>query len=385
MKLTIDNINLLKDKKIITHVIPSDQLTDLTVDDLKIKELITLTDPSEVIEESIKTDEEKYLIFTVLEDGVIGWKYNKYGSTEDEKTIQYSKDKGETWVDWTSTTEGNNIDVVAGDIIYIKGNNSSYGISPGPPQYNGFTSTCRFAASGTINALLGDQEMSDYAFMSMFEKCTGLTTAPTLPAATLATNCYLNMFNGCTSLTTAPELPATTLASGCYSSMFNGCTSLTTAPELPATTLADGCYSNMFNGCTSLTTAPELPATTLASNCYNSMFNGCTSLTAAPELPVTTLVSSCYGNMFKGCTSLTAAPELPATTLVSSCYQGMFQGCDKLNYIECNAIDNISGNCNNWVSEVSVTGTFKRNSQSNWSRGANGIPSGWTIDPPILN
>jgi len=50
------------------------------------------------------------------------------------------------------------------------------------------------------------------------------------------------MFYGCTGLTTAPELPATTLASNCYSSMFNGCTGLTTAPELPATTLPDSCY-----------------------------------------------------------------------------------------------------------------------------------------------
>ena len=31
--------------------------------------------------------------------------------------------------------------------------------------------------------------------------------------------------------------------------MFEGCTSLTTAPELPATSLADSCYSSMFNGC----------------------------------------------------------------------------------------------------------------------------------------
>ena len=33
-----------------------------------------------------------------------------------------------------------------------------------------------------------------------------------LPATTLANSCYLNMFYKCTSLTTAPELPATTLA-----------------------------------------------------------------------------------------------------------------------------------------------------------------------------
>lgn len=39
----------------------------------------------------------------------------------------------------------------------------------------------------------------------------------------------------------------------CYSSMFSGCTSLTTAPELPATTLASGCYYGMFYNCRNLT------------------------------------------------------------------------------------------------------------------------------------
>ena len=86
------------------------------------------------------------------------------------------------------------------------------------------------------------------------------------------------LFKGCKSLTSAPELPATTLASYCYCSMFNGCTSLTSAPELPATTLASYCYYSMFYGCTSLTSAPELPATTLASECYYSMFYGCSKL-----------------------------------------------------------------------------------------------------------
>ena len=99
-------------------------------------------------------------------------------------------------------------------------------------------------------------------------------------------------------------LPATTLASNCYNSMFEGCTGLTTAPALPATTLTDSCYNSMFEGCTGLTTAPALPATTLASNCYNSMFYGCTSLTTAPELPATTLADGSYYFMFNGCTKL---------------------------------------------------------------------------------
>jgi len=67
------------------------------------------------------------------------------------------------------------------------------------------------------------------------------------------------------------------IASYCFSYMFNGCTSLTTAPSLPATTSATYCYTSMFRGCTALVTAPSLPATTSATYCYTSMFRGCTA------------------------------------------------------------------------------------------------------------
>ena len=120
------------------------------------------------------------------------------------------------------------------------------------------------------------------------------------------------------------------MASYCYSSMFQGCTSLTAAPSLPATTLASYCYFSMFQGCTSLTAAPSLPATTLNTNCYYYMFFGCTSLTAAPSLPATTLANNCYNSMFQGCTSLTTVPSLPATTLKINCYDSMFYLCTKI-------------------------------------------------------
>ena len=218
-------------------------------------------------------------------------------------------------------------------------------------------------------------------YYNMFQGCKSLTTAPELPATTLAYNCYYNMLNNCTSLTTAPELPATTLVDDCYDGMFFGCTSLTTAPELPATTLAYNCYCSMFQGCTSLTTAPELPATTLEHNCYYGMFRGCTGLTTAPELPATTLASYCYYNMFSGCTSLTTAPELPATTLASNCYGNMFFGCTKLAYVKA-MFTTTPGTSytNKWLSGVSATGTFVKNSAATWNvSGVNGVPSGWTV------
>ena len=233
----------------------------------------------------------------------------------------------------------------------------------------------------TTAPVLPATTLASSCYIGMFQGCTSLTTAPVLPATTLASSCYQNMFMNCTSLTTAPVLPATTLAEYCYQNMFKGCTALTTAPVLPATTLSDYCYSGMFEGCTSLTTAPVLPATTLNYQCYLSMFNGCTSLTTAPELPATTLADYCYQTMFYGCTSLTTAPELPATTLVNYCYQRMFQGCTSLNYIKAMFTTAPSSTrTGNWVSGVSSSGTFVKNSAATWNvTGVNGIPSGWTV------
>jgi len=229
--------------------------------------------------------------------------------------------------------------------------------------------------------------LAESCYEYMFYKCTSLTVAPELPATTLTEFCYNRMFYNCTSLTVAPELPATTLAESCYRSMFYNCTNLTTAPELPATTLAESCYRSMFYNCTNLTTAPELPATTLAEYCYLQMFNGCTSLTAAPKLPATTLFANCYYEMFRGCTSLTAAPELPAATLVNWCYNRMFYGCTNLSNITMLATDiSASGCLNDWVSGVASSGTFTKaasliqgSETGQIPTGTSGIPEGWTV------
>ena len=225
--------------------------------------------------------------------------------------------------------------------------------------------TVKVACTGDIRTLLDWRIYStvntqNAKFSYLFYDCSVLTSAPELPATTLADNCYQYMFNGCTSLTSAPELPATKLAGSCYNSMFSGCTSLTAAPELPATTLDDNCYLNMFLGCTGLTSAPELKATTLAGSCYYGMFYGCTSLTAAPELKATTLEKYCYNRMFKGCTSLTAAPKLKATTLAYYCYYDMFSGCTKLSTVTMLApSDQISNWCDNWLDNAGTDPTVK--------------------------
>ena len=189
--------------------------------------------------------------------------------------------------------------------------------------------------SGDIRTLVDYENYSTAStagarFISLFEDCTNLTSAPDLPATILASDCYSYMFSGCTSLKTAPSLPGETLADYCYSYMFSGCSALETAPALPAITLAQGCYSSMFWRCTALTVAPSLPAETLADYCYQNMFCGCSALENAPELPAKNMTLFCYYRMFYDCKSLQIAPSLPAETLADNCYLRMFSGCSAL-------------------------------------------------------
>ena len=330
------------------------------------------------------------------------------GEGEEELNLQYSTD-GKLWCDFEKENwvEYKSVDF-ENKKLFLRGTaeNGTNGAKIS------FGNDAKVACSGDIRTLMNYENYSDIQtsgnFQSLFQGCTSLTTAPALPATTLAQECYSGMFSGCTSLTTAPALPATTLAQECYMYMFQECTSLNAAPALPATNLKDNCYTDMFYSCVSLTTAPALPATNLASMCYSGMFAGCTSLNAAPvlpattlasmcysgmfqnytllkaapELPATTLASQCYDSMFSGCTSLTAAPALPATNLVWRCYYDMFSGCTNLSSVTMLAT-NIPADkkcLDNWLSGVASSGTFtKAADMTTLPEGTSGIPSGWTI------
>ena len=169
-----------------------------------------------------------------------------------------------------------------GDYVRFSGTGTTFNYS------NHFSLTGKVACSGNVMSLRLDddgkvQGLINNCFNSMFEACTGLTSAPELPETELADYCYYRMFYDCINLTKAPALPATTLAQNCYYRMFYGCINLTKAPALPATTLAQNCYNNMFSGCESLTELPALPATTLAERCYRYMFYGCSNICISDE------------------------------------------------------------------------------------------------------
>ena len=133
-------------------------------------------------------------------------------------------------------------------------------MATGPDNYHKFDFMGEFEASGNVNSLLAEDE----------------ETARTMSLENRE-YCYANMFQGCSSLTTAPALPATTLAQSCYYGMFQGCTALTSAPALPATTLADYCYIGMFFGCSNLNTIKLGYTGSFSTTYFNNWVNGVAS------------------------------------------------------------------------------------------------------------
>ncbi len=223
---------------------------------------------------------------------------------------------------------------------------------------------------GTAGIVTSDSEVGDVSVVG----CTISFAGETESGADVAASGDIR------TLVDYEKFSTVSTANARFAYLFKDCTVLTSAPELPATTLATSCYAGMFLGCTVLTSAPDLPATELASYCYQQMFLDCTSLTKAPELPATTLATSCYAGMFSYCKALETAPELPATTLATSCYVGMFGGCSKLNKVVIRAEDTIPSDAlTYWLAEVASLGTiYKSTSLTLTENNTSGIPSGWT-------
>ena len=226
--------------------------------------------------------------------------------------LEYSVNNG----DWTTLEAGTGVTFGGSNgNLRLRGTNLNGTSVTG--QYSTITftdSNVPVACTGDIRTLLDWDNYTtvnteNAMFINLFENCSVLTSAPELPATSLAYNCYYCMFFGCTNLKSAPKLPAPTLTTCCYFAMFAMCTNLKTAPELPAEALAYQCYDSMFSGCTNLKTAPKLPAKNSRRECYASMFSGCTNLKSA-ELSIEFLDRSCCYFMFNNCTNLSSVTML---------------------------------------------------------------------------
>ena len=231
----------------------------------------------------------------------------------------------------------------------------------------------------------------EYSYCCMFKACGGLTATTVIMATELRAYSCEQMYVSCPSIYNNGDnihgLSATTVGESCCADMFGGCTGLTSLPSVPlATVLAPYCYRNMFNNCSSAYDMPELPATELAEGCYKGMFSYCYQLTGITELPVETLKPFCYEKMFENCSMLEQAPELPAEILVESCYHEMFKSCQRLTCVKCLAMDiSASGCTENWLYDVASNGLFiKAEQMEDWEIDSeDGIPVGWNLYQPL--
>lgn len=201
----------------------------------------------------------------------------KLNNKSSNQSVQYSLDYGKTWAELDA---GIDVTIPGNEICLIRGKLSG-------DNYENFTTfyirDYNLECHGNIMNLYNYENPYNTtltyvnAFRRLFYNCSGLLTAPTLPATTLSNSCYFTMFQGCTSLTTAPELPATTLAQNCYRGMFQQCKSLTSAPELKAATLPNYCYRAMFYLCSSLNYVKCLATNISATECTFSWLDGVAS------------------------------------------------------------------------------------------------------------
>lgn len=316
-----------------------------------------------------------YLRTVSRDTGTISLTIGSAVTTSSMTSISYSLDSGDTWVTTANTDEEavtlTTPTIASGDTVYWKGDGIQLAKSNNKDTSTNFSATTDYDVEGNIMSLLAGDNFENaeldsgttYHFSYLFANDTHVINASgmTIPSMKMYGNDCNDLFRSCTNLVTAPSV--------INPSAYNDG--------------QDGYFKRMFYGCTSLTVPPSLPNQLLGAQCYANMFQGCTSLTTAPSLPATTLVDRCYLSMFSDCTSLTIAPSLPATTLVYRCYWGMFSGCTSLNYIKCLATDISATNCTgNWVFNVASSGTFtKAESMTSWTRGNNGIPSGWLVFP----
>lgn len=180
------------------------------------------------------------LYIEAVEDTTVTFSYSN---------IEYSLDNS-TWEVLPAKTATPVI--TAGNKVYFRVNEKQTSSDSG---IGTFSTTGKCNVGGNIMSMAYGEDYAshetitkNYQFMKLFKNARNLIDASKLVLpATTGYSCYEEMFYGCTSLTTAPELPATTLADNCYSRMFYGCTKLNYIKMLATDTKSLSLY-NWVNG-----------------------------------------------------------------------------------------------------------------------------------------
>lgn len=182
--------------------------------------------------------EEQYLTIEPLASGYFWFK--RVNGLSPLVTIEYSLNGGA----WTEYTE--EVPIVAGDKVRVRGNNSTYGGSN---------------PTGDTSHIIGTKTLSlnDECDYKMYGNAMSLVYGDNFASATTFTEPYA--FTGLFNRRTINQgfcvdasnlvLPATTLTEGCYLSLFVE-QHFEVAPKLPASYVPRRAYMNMFSLCYNL-------------------------------------------------------------------------------------------------------------------------------------
>ena len=257
--------------------------------------------------------------------------------------LKYSYN-GKTWYTFADSVNSisNTVTLNTGDKVYLKG------IYSGQSDANYIMIRCtankyvRF--SGNLYSILDEHN---------FKTLTSL--------ANYNTYTFYRLFYSNTAYINAEDLvlPATTLVAHCYHGIFHYSGVHKSIKILPALVLTDSCYYSFYESCYYLVDAPILPALILAENCYRAMFNVCYALIKGPDLMATVLATNCYRYLYNSCQSI---------TYIKIAYTGNFSNTYFQNWVQSTAGSSL----------FPATGDFYYNG-SDTTRGANAIPTGWTI------
>lgn len=144
------------------------------------------------------------LCFTVEESGVtIMMGITSNDQSYDNRNLEYSFDKT-NWEEFRIGITTITLDSV-GDKVYFRGENPN-GLNPswssGEEVYF-ITNDKKVSASGNVMSLIDpkceSKTVPEYCFIKLFKNTT-ITTAPELPATTLANHCYDELFFFCNNL-----------------------------------------------------------------------------------------------------------------------------------------------------------------------------------------
>ena len=291
-------------------------------------------------------------------------------STYYSDSVEYSKNGFDfttlNFVEGTPST----ITLGEGEKLYLRNDSGAwnYYASSNTNYHTTITGSQSHTVGGNIKSLV------DYTDMTSHIQYSG---------------CFSYLFYGDSTLTDSSNLvmDEDTMVSYAFLYTFQNCTSMTsTVSSLPATTLASNCYNHMYYYCSYLTAAPSLPATVVPSSAYQFMFSYCNSLTAAPSISAIEVGTRGMYSMFSRCNSLVSA-SIPATTVGNESFRGMFYNCSSFNSITVEVSDISATDCTlDWLYGVANVGTVYNNGRANFTIDSpNGIPVNWSDVRPAIN